>query len=174
VIGGSRHLAVIAIVVVIAAVIGGLVVTTLVDPASVSLEEAHVRVELSYTGGDRGEVIAVFRPPDGFHLFGPDVPPDGVDGLGRPTLLEVAPGSAWSRTGVVGVAPRTTLMMVPTSGHALTIFPDGPVTLRLPIARDAPAAPDARLTVMVTYMACDFSRCLAPVVERQITVPTRS
>ena len=152
-----------------------IVVATLAfAPASVTLEESRVHVELRYTGGDRGEVVAVFHPvDDGFHLYGPELPRDGINGAGRPTLVEVSAGSSWHATGPLVAEPATTLMLVPTFDRAFAIFPDGPATLRLPVERDA-GTPDAELTVSVTYMACSFNVCQAPVIEREIRVPTRS
>jgi hypothetical protein len=156
----------IAVVVVVA--------TLAFAPASVTLEESGVHVELRYTGGDRGEVVAVFHPVDaGFHLYGPELPREGINGAGRPTLLEVSAGSAWHATGPLVAEPATTLVLVPSFDRAFPIFPDGPATLRLPLERDA-SAPDTELTVSVTYMACSFNVCRAPVIEREIRVPTRS
>ena len=153
----------------------GVVLTSLaLAPVSASLEESGVRVEVTYTGAERGEVVAVFRPLDaGFHLYGPGLPRDGIDGAGRPTLLEVPAGSAWSSTGAVHAEPATTLQSLPSFDRPFPIFPDGPVTLRLPVERTASAAHDAELIVSVTYMACSSrGLCLAPVIAHEIRVPT--
>ena len=96
-------------------------------PASVVLEELGVQVELAYSGGTQGEVAAVFRPlRPGFHLYGPELPRDGIDGAGRPTLLEVKPGSGWRAVGLVVPEPTTTPMLVPTFDRAFPDLSGGP------------------------------------------------
>jgi hypothetical protein len=170
----------IAAAIVVAAVVGAgaIVAIPAFAPTSVSMEQSGVRVEIVFSGADRGEVVAVFRPLDaGFHLYGPDLPREGIDGAGRPTLLELAPDSAWHATGNVIADPETTLLSLPSFDRPFPVFPDGPVTLRLPIERDAAATGahgDTVLTVSVTYMACSSSgRCLAPVIDQALTVPIR-
>lgn len=49
--------------------------------------EVTIRLEKTSTGGD--QLSALFTPPAGFHLYSKDLPRTGVDGLGRPTLLEL-------------------------------------------------------------------------------------
>ena len=161
-----------ALVLAVGAVV---LVARAVTPASVVLEESGVRVELAYSGGAQGEVVAVFRPVHaGFHLYGPELPRDGIDGAGRPTLLEVKTGSAWRAIGPLVPEPTTTPMLVPTFDRAFPIFPEGPATLRLSVERDTTASGSADLVVSVTYMACSFSGlCLAPVIGREVNVPTR-
>jgi hypothetical protein len=151
-------------------------VTRIVSPTSVVLEDSGVHVEITYSGGSRGEVVAVFHPLDaGFHVYGPELPRDGIDGAGRPTLLELPPASAWSPTGPLAAEPPRTLQSLPSFDQPFPVFPDGPATLRLPVGLDASAPPGTDLVVSVTYMACSSSGlCLAPVIGRQITVPTRS
>jgi hypothetical protein len=153
-----------------------LVASRLVTPASVVLEESGVQVELSYVGGDSGEIVAVFRPLEaGFHLYGPDLPRDGIDGAGRPTLLELSAVSGWTPAGELQSEPATTLQSLPSFDRPFPVFPDGPATLRLPVERVDPTQQNGELVVSVTYMACSSSGlCLAPVIEREIRVPTRS
>jgi hypothetical protein len=152
------------------------VASRILTPTSVALEESGVHVELTFTGGSQGEVVAVFHPLDvGFHLYGPELPRDGIDGAGRPTLLELPATSAWSRIGPLAAEPPRTLQSLPSFDQPFPIFPDGPATLRLPVELDASAPAGADLVVSVTYMACSSTGlCLAPVIGRHITVPTRS
>lgn len=160
----------------VVAVLGVTVVATrILAPTSVVVEDSGVRVELTYTGGHRGEVVAVFHPLDaGFHVYGPELPRDGIHGAGRPTLLELPPASAWSPTGPLAAEPPRTLQSLPSFDQPFPVFPDGPATLRLPVELDASAPPGTELVVSVTYMACSSSGlCLAPVIGRQIRVPTR-
>jgi hypothetical protein len=153
-----------------------LLASRLVVPASVVLEESGVRVEVSYVGDDRGEIVAIFRPlQDGFHLYGPDLPRDGIDGAGRPTLLELSAVSGWSPAGELQSEPATTLQSLPSFDRPFPTFPDGPATLRLPVELVDATQQNGDLVVQVTYMACSSSGlCLAPVIEREIKVPIRS
>jgi Thiol:disulfide interchange protein DsbD, N-terminal len=140
---------------------------------AVRIEEAGVRVDISYVGADRGEVIAMFEPlNDGYHLYGPEMPAGGIDGAGRPTLVELADGSAWRATDALAATPATTLQRLPTFDQPFPVFPAGPVTLRLPVERDTGAA-GSPLAVAVTYMTCsDTGICLAPVEGRMVILPT--
>ena len=153
-----------------------LVASRTLTPATVVLEESGVRVELSYVGDDRGEIVAVFRPLQaGFHLYGPDLPRDGIDGAGRPTLLELSAVSGWSPAGELQSEPATTLQSLPSFDRPFPTFPDGPATLRLPVELVDATQQNGELVVQVTYMACSSSGlCLAPVIEREIMVPIRS
>ena len=171
----SRRLA-LASVAVAVALAAAVLATRIVSPASVALEDSGVHVEITYTGGANGEVVAVFHPLDaGFHVYGPELPRDGIDGAGRPTLLELPTGSAWSPTGPLAAEPPRTLQSLPSFDQPFPVFPDGPATLRLPVELDASAPPDTELVVSLTYMACSSSGlCLAPVIGRHIRVPTRS
>ena len=174
--GGIPRPAGILVLAIVGAIAVVLVASRLVAPASVVLEESGVQVELSFVGDDRGEVVAVFRPLQaGFHLYGPDLPRDGIDGAGRPTLLELSAVSGWSPAGELQAEPATTLLSLPSFDRPFPVFPDGPATLRLPVERVDAAQQDGELVVQVTYMACSSSGlCLAPVIEREISVPIRS
>jgi hypothetical protein len=142
------------------------------QPDGEQIEEAGVRVDLRYVGDERGEVVAVFEPVQaGFHLYGPELPREGIDGAGRPTLLELADGAAWHATGALGATPARTLQQLPTFDEPFPVFPAGPVTLRLPVERDGGDGRASPLVVAVTYMTCsDSGICLAPVEGHEVTV----
>jgi hypothetical protein len=173
---GPAGLAAIVTLVLVGAIALALVASRSVTPASVVLEDSGVQVELSYAGGDRGEVVAVFRPLQaGFHLYGPDLPRDGIDGAGRPTLLELSAVSGWSPAGPLQSEPATTLQSLPSFDRPFSVFPDGPAKLRLPVELVDATQQNGDLIVSVTYMACSSSGlCLAPVIAREISVPIRS
>ena len=171
----SRRVALVFVAVAVA-LVAAVLATRIVTPSSVALEDSGVHVEITYSGGSSGELVAVFHPLDaGFHVYGPELPRDGIDGAGRPTLLELPPASAWSPTGPLAAEPPRLLQSLPSFDQPFPVFPDGPATLRLPVELDASAPPGTDLVVSVTYMACSSSGlCLAPVIGRQIHVPTRS
>jgi hypothetical protein len=174
--GGVARLAGAVAAVGVVALALAILASRLATPASVVLEESGVQVELTYTGGDRGEVVAVFRPLQvGFHLYGPGLPRDGIDGAGRPTLLELSAVSGWSPAGELRSEPATTLQSLPSFDRPFPVVPDGPATLRLPVELVDPTQQNGELIVSVTYMACSSSGlCLAPVIERETSVPIRS
>jgi len=53
--------------------------------------------------------------------------------------------------------------------QALPVYPDGPVTLRLPVKVSGNTA-SAPAELSVTYAACSRTTCLTPVVDKRITV----
>jgi len=77
-------------------------------------------------------LTATYRPDRaGFHLYSATLPPDGIDGLGRPTVL--AAGHGLTATGPA-VADRQPVTRHETElGVDLPVYPDGPVTLTLPV-----------------------------------------
>jgi hypothetical protein len=154
---------------VVATVVLALLVVRPVPSAGATIEDSGVRVEVRHIASD-GVVEATFTPlREGFHLYGPDMPRDGIDGAGRPTLLELAPGSRWRATGPASSDPAASLQTMPTFDLPFPVFPAGPATLRLPVRPPSDAAAD--LSVAVTYMACsDAGICLAPVEGRVIPI----
>ncbi|HYF63681.1 MAG TPA: hypothetical protein VD886_12755 [Herpetosiphonaceae bacterium] len=135
--------------------------------AALDEEHATILIELERDAAGQPVLAATFQPkkPD-LHLYSKDTPRAGVEGLGRPTLLELAAGAP--------VAPRGSLI---TDAEAypepdgltdepLLIYPAGPVTLRLPI--EAPE-PGAVLPIALTYMLCsDRGYCTAPVESKAV------
>lgn len=114
-----------------------------------------LRYEAS-SGGD-GTLAATFTPDPGFHLYAVDLPPQGVDGIGRPTRLEV-------RGALIARAPLTvdrpaSAERVAGVARPVPVYPAGPVTVRLPVRRSGGGTASA----VLGYAACDSTRCLAPV-----------
>jgi len=98
-------------------------------------------------------------PQPGFHVYALDLPPDGIDGLGRPTRVQVASGGA-----VTGPAraDRSTVLLRPSGLTVdLPVFPAGPVVINVPIRRTGTTPP----TIVVSYAACSPTRCLMPVTH---------
>jgi hypothetical protein len=62
----------------------------------------------------------------------------------------------------------STSLYVPALAVTFPVYPDGPVTLRVPVARVPSGGHDAILSV--TYMACSGRTCLPPVVDKRIAV----
>jgi hypothetical protein len=125
-------------------------------PATARFTESGVEVTIKVT---RSTVRATYRPVrPGFHIYGIDLPPGGVAGLGVPTRLTVRAGL--TATGRA-TADRTVRMLdLPTLHVRLPVYPDGPVTVSLPVRRSGRMA-----DVVVSYGACSSSTCLAPVTD---------
>lgn len=129
-----------------------------------------LRLERDRSGGRW--LAGEFTPlATGTHLYGIDLPEDGVAGLGRPTRISITPGSALRATGAISADRPVVKDRIEELGVALPIYPAGSVTLRLPVAVDPNASAVAQ--VRVSYMACGPRGCLAPVINRLVEVQVR-
>jgi hypothetical protein len=126
-----------------------------------SYQEAGVTVTLRLRGTS---LTATYRPDRaGFHLYSVAMPADGVDGLGRPTVL--AAGRGLSATGPA-VADRTpTTLHEAVLGVDLPVYPDGPVTLTLPVTTSG-----TPVEAVIGYAACSLTQCLMPVTGKAVTL----
>jgi hypothetical protein len=123
--------------------------------------EAGVTVALRLRGAD---LTATYRPDRaGFHLYSAAMPPDGVDGLGRPTVL--AAGSGLSATGPAVADRAPTTLHEAELGVDLPVYPDGPVTLTLPVT-----AAGGPVQAVIGYAACSLTECLVPVTGKSVTL----
>lgn len=112
-------------------------------------------------------VRVTYRPQrPGFHLYSSSLPAAGVDGLGVPTLLGVRGGLR--ATGPATADRPVRALHLASLDVTLPVYPDGPVTLTLPVARTGPS-PAAQ--VVVSYGACSAATCLLPV--RDLTLAVR-
>ncbi|MEU9133879.1 hypothetical protein AB0D08_38325 [Kitasatospora sp. NPDC048540] len=110
-------------------------------------------------------VTATYRPErPGFHLYSITLPADGTDGLGTPTALDVQGGL--HATGAPAADQPVQLLDLPGLDTAVPVYPDGPVTVTLPVTRTGPAAAQ----VVVSYAACSTRTCLFPVRDLVIHV----
>ena len=110
---------------------------------------------------------ATFTPPEGYHLYSKDIPLTGINGLGRPTLLELTSGSLMESNGVLleSVKAETPAF----EPRELLVYPVGAVTLSLPV--DLPPGMDwVEDELAITYMACSASLCKPPVVGKIVPV----
>ncbi|MDC0936846.1 protein-disulfide reductase DsbD family protein, partial [Pirellulales bacterium] len=107
-----------------------------------------------------------------YHLYGSDLPRDGVSGIGRPTLLEVGNSASYSSAASAVTDKAAKTHVDETLGISLSLFPDGPVTLYLPIHFGSAPQEPVTIPVKLTYMACSDQRCHMPVeaVEQVLTV----
>ena len=132
--------------------------------------ENKVDVTINLTRDDSGQFIlsATFSPQVlDMHLYSKEIPINGVDGLGRPTLLELAEGSALKANGELTESVLSS--QAPLDPNGLILYPAGPVTLSLPVL-----LPEGNNwindEILVTYMACDDLGCRAPVQQKPIAI----
>jgi hypothetical protein len=132
--------------------------------------ENYVEVSIALQRGenDTYTLTATFTPLEaGLHLYSKDIPPTGVDGLGRPTLFILPANSALVQLGeTMSSQPPQDPFDGPIE---LKIYPEGPLTLSIPVL-----LPDGEdwldQQVSVTYMACNERGCRAPVENKSIAI----
>ena len=128
----------------------------------------EVSIALQRSQNDTYTLTATFTPLEaGLHLYSKNIPPTGVDGLGRPTLLTLPADSALVQVGETMESQPT---QDPFEGPSeLRVYPEGPVTLSIPVL-----LPDGQdwldQQVLVTYMACSDRGCRAPVENKSIPI----
>ena len=126
-----------------------------------------VKVFLQKDSDEKSFLAATFTPESGYHLYSKDIPREGVYGEGRPTLLELIPGSHMHSSGELTASAEAEVSDMGTD--ALLVYPAGPVTLRLQVSLP-PGVGWYDDKVSITYMACSQSTCRTPVIGIQIPV----
>jgi len=141
-----------------------------------SFEQNYVKVTiyLEYDAGQLPVICALFEPMlKGYHLYGRNTPKTGVDGIGRPTLIELKSNSSITARGEI-VESKTAIIdpySDPSLSAPLYIYPDGPVALRLPIGITATTGKALSGIIFITYMTCGSNGlCTAPVVDKAINI----
>jgi hypothetical protein len=130
------------------------VVTALAD-----FSQSGVQVELSLEqSSDAPCVLAArYSPLEAhFHVYSKDLPADGVDGVGRPTRLDIVSGL--TAAGELTADATTSDLKTQGIDVILPVYPDAPVTLRLPVK----VTGDGNAQVTLSYMACSAAVCLPP------------
>jgi hypothetical protein len=122
-------------------------------------------VRVTVTTAD-GAVVARFAPVrPGFHLYSIDLPPGGIDGLGQRTELTVSGGLR--PAGKLSADRPTRPLRYRSLDIDLPVYPDGPVTARLPVR----AGSNEPTVATISFAACNESVCLPPVRDRRVTIP---
>ena len=131
--------------------------------------ENEVAVSIYLEGNANGETFlsASFTPPDGYHIYSKDIPLTGVDGLGRPTLLEL---TEESQIRSLGEVIESVSAEIPNfEPKELLVYPPGAVTLSL-LVELPPGDGWVDDVVKITYMACSERGCKAPVTGKLVSV----
>ncbi|WP_141585676.1 protein-disulfide reductase DsbD domain-containing protein [Actinomadura sp. WMMA1423] len=143
----------------------GLLAAVLLTGCGTAQESAAARftegeVDVAITASAR-EVEVTFRPTrPGFHIYSLDLPSGG---LGIPTRVGVRAGLA--ATGAPRAEKPVRWLDLPLLDTRLPVYPDGPVTVSLPVRRTGRTA-----EVVVSYGACSRTVCLPPVIDRVAAV----
>ena len=131
--------------------------------------ENDVAVSIFLDSGANGQYLlsATFTPPEGNHMYSKDIPITGVNGLGRPTLIEL---TANSQMKIVGELVESVPAEIPNfEPQELLVYPPGAVTLSLPVK--LPAGNDwVEDVVKITYMSCSDTGCKPPVVGKLVSI----
>lgn len=126
-----------------------------------------VAVTIGWHGPDRLHVrLAPVTADEPMRLYDTALPKTGLQGVGRPTLVEIAPGQPIAATG-----PATAAQELGPAIAGLRSYPAGPVDLVVPVERVGPPT-DApvRVELLLTYMACGETFCREPVTDRRVSV----
>jgi len=141
-------------------------------------DDGRVQVELSSAWSDDGRLVvrAVFTPDDpGYHLYGSQMAKTGVQGIGRPTLLEVSGDPIFAEVGPLVWDKNPIEHLDKMLNLVLPLYPDGPVTLYLPLNFQTPPQGPTQIPVQLTYMACSKQSCYSPIEQHveqiEVTAP---
>jgi hypothetical protein len=138
--------------------------------ATFSQNDVEVAIQLDRDASGGFLLSATFTPLDEFHMYSKDIPITGVDGLGRPTLLELTTDGQMKAAGeLFESVPAEVPDFEPKE---LLVYPPGGVTLSLPV--ELPEGNDwVEDVVKITYMSCSDTGCKPPVIGKlvQVRVP---
>lgn len=137
-----------------------------------TITQNHVEVDINLEADALGHMVlaATYKPLDaGFHLYSKDLPRTGIDGVGRPTLLELPTQSSLQATGTVSDSVPANPVKIEGLDQPFPIYPDGPVTLRVPVKLTSADTKQADLSI--SYMACSLTGgCYPPVMDKKVSV----
>jgi hypothetical protein len=123
-----------------------------------------VRVVIFAESDPKGQPLlrATFAPIErGFHVYSKDLDTRATGGVGTPTQFGLLPHHSIKTAGPLFADAA------PEKHQGIDIYPDGPVSLRLPVQFVA-GATNIAAQVAISYMACKTDGvCLRP-VEREI------
>ena len=140
----------------------------MLELATATENKVEVTIRLERGNNNQFFISATFTPQDpSLHLYSKDIPKTGIDGLGRPTLLELSENSPMQ------AASELTESAIPqppiTPPLELLTYPAGAVTLSYQIL--LPEGSNwINDEVIVTYMACDEQGCRPPVQQKPIAI----
>jgi hypothetical protein len=173
----KKRLSVLALIVIVVVFVGYIAIRfEQYRPVTVwAATENDVEVKISITKYSSGQLYlsGTFRPMrPGFHLYSKDLPKAGLQGLGRPTLIEVNTSGSIKIIGVLEADQPVNNIYVNALDLSFPVYPAGPVKLGVPFELTGNSA---FIELSITYMACSDQTCLPPVIDKPvyIQVPER-
>jgi hypothetical protein len=139
--------------------------------ALASFVDSGVAVEIGVQREVSGSIWLAGRfSPDraGFHLYSKDLPREGIEGLGYPTVLGITTPGALQSSGPLTADKQVIIQRIEILNQSFPIYPDGPVTLRMPVRLASDETAPTELSI--SYMACSPGTCLPPVIDKRILV----
>lgn len=135
--------------------------------ASFAENEVSVSIRLDQPSAGNYILSATFTPPDGYHLYSKDIPIHGINGIGRPTLLELTADSLLkARAGLGENLPAENFYF---EHNEFQVYPLGAVTLSLPV--ELPSGENwVQDKLRVTFMACSSTQCKPPVEGKIVLI----
>ncbi|WP_030724983.1 hypothetical protein [Streptomyces sp. NRRL S-237] len=128
--------------------------------------ENGVTVTLSVADwqASKGTLTAVFTPEKkGFHLYSTELPPTGIEGVGRPTAVDVT--GVLKTDGKLTAGADVRSITVLGVDAPMPVYPDGPVTTTLPVRADG----NGDATVLLGYASCSAKEgCTIPVADHPV------
>ncbi len=135
--------------------------------ASFSENDVSVSIALEQSSAGNYLLSATFTPPDGYHLYSKDIPVRGINGIGRPTLLELTAQSQMKALGSLAdsVPPEKFYF----EHNEFQVYPLGAVILSLPIQLP-PGRGWVNDELKLTFMACSSNLCKPPVEGKIVAI----
>lgn len=135
--------------------------------ASFTENDVHVSIHLEQNAEGNRILSTTFTPPEGYHLYSKDIPITGINGLGRPTLMELTSSSLMKASGALFESIKAEVPEF--EPRELLVYPLGAVTLSMAV--ELPPGQDwIEDQVKVTFMACSATLCKPPVVGKFVPV----
>lgn len=144
-------------------------VATAAEPVVFTKNKVSVTITVEPGAGAQATLVATFTPdpahPQPLHLYSIDLP---TGGAGIATRLSLPAGSPLTATGPLATDLPTHQI------EGLAVYPEGPVTVRLPVRLPAGDGSPVAATVLVSYLACTKTACLIPVIKGKVVIEVPS
>ncbi len=135
--------------------------------ASFTENDVSVSIYLEHASAGNYFLSATFTPPDGYHLYSKDLPIHGINGIGRPTLLELTTNSQMKVLG--RLAENIPAENFYFEHNEFMVYPLGAVTLSLPIEL-SPVNTWVTDELKITFMACSSTQCKPPMEGKIVSI----
>lgn len=132
--------------------------------------DVDVRIDIIKHPSGETHLSGTFAPTrPQFYLYSKELPEEGLNGLGRPTLLKVTESDSLKVTGPLTADKPVQNIYVNALDMSFPVYPVGPVTLSLPFEFTGNGS-EVSMEIRITYMACSDQTCLPPVINKHISI----